>query len=124
MFSHLSPEYLGAWLDYLLGLLHPGGHLVITTRGREFVDTLARDEREGRLSDVARLLPPSAELLDRYEKGLLQFYPTGGGGELSSGFYGEAIVPRGYFEDRYGQALRAFVEHVPHISQAIVVLQK
>ena len=40
VFSHLSEPYTRAWLDYLLMLLRPGGHLVFTTRGRHFINDL------------------------------------------------------------------------------------
>ena len=41
VFSHLSEPYSRAWLDYLLTLLRPGGHLVLTTLGEDFITDLA-----------------------------------------------------------------------------------
>lgn len=120
VFSHLSPEIAAAWLDYLLEQLAPKGCLIVTTRGKAFIEGLERRQE----SDFARLFPPAREVYQRYKEGTYQFYPTGGGGELSSNFYGEAIIPHGYFKDRYGTQLIEFNEAVPRVDQAVIILKK
>lgn len=97
---------------------------MLTTRGHDFMNGLETLRREKPTSYLTELLPPPEELFDRYEKGQYQFYPTGGGGELSSDFYGESIIPRSYFDDHYGSGLIDFTEKVPYVDQAVVVLQK
>jgi SAM-dependent methyltransferase len=121
VFSHLSEEYLRAWIDYLLGCLRPGGYFVFTTRGTQFIDQL---EHQRVASHLAKMLPNPQEVRSRHMKGELQFYPTGGGGELTSEFYGEAFIPRKYIEDHYGAELVAFTEDVAHVDQAVVVLRR
>jgi hypothetical protein len=123
VFSHLSQKSCDAWITYLLNLLHPGGLLIITTRGRAFMNDRANELLEKRKSHLADYLPLPAELWDRYEKGQFQFYSTGVGGELSSEF-GEAIIPRSYFEENYGATLVDFTEDVSYVDQAVVVLQR
>jgi hypothetical protein len=114
---------LRAWLDYLTGLLLPGGHLILTTRGRRFIDFIDRRRQHGNFSELVRSLPPPEEMRGRYERGEFQFYPTGGGGELTSDFYGETLIPRHYFETNYQSMLVQFTEEVQNVPQAIVVLK-
>ena len=64
-------------LDYLITCLRPGGHLVITTRGHQFIDGLKRRHSEGIVDDLTKNLPNPEEVSARYAKGEFQFYPTG-----------------------------------------------
>jgi len=111
-------------LDYLITCLRPGGHLVITTRGHQFIDGLKRRHSEGIVDDLTKNLPNPEEVSARYAKGEFQFYPTGGGGELDSDFYGETLIPRVYFEKKYGSQLVNFTEDVENVDQAVVALRK
>ena len=124
VFSHLSPGATRAWLDYLISLLRPGGWLVITTMAGAFLDHLAGQGRESLTSEYAGLLPSPEVMRDRYEQGEVQFYPTGGGGELSASFYGISLLPRRYFTENYGANLVDFTEDVPRVNQAVVALRK
>lgn len=126
VFSHLSEPFLRAWLTYLMDCLRPQGHLVITTRGRQFIDQLEQVYREpfSLHSYLREKLPSPAEVRKRYLKGEFQFYPTGGGEELASDFYGEALIPREYFEINYPSALVDFTEEVLDVDQAVVVLKR
>jgi methyltransferase family protein len=124
VFSHLSEHFLRSWLDYLLGLLAPGGHLVFTTRGCKFIELVERRRQKGNFSAWEQSLPHADEMRARHASGAFQFYPAGGGSELTSDFYGEALVPRRYFEAHYGAALIQFTEQVENVPQAVVVLRK
>jgi len=126
VFSHLSEQFLRAWLTYLMGCLRPGGHLVFTTRGRQFIDQLEQVHREAFSihSYLREKLPPPQEVRERYLKGEFQFYPTGEGDELTSDFYGEALIPPRYIETNYRSALVDFTEEVPDVDQSVVVLKK
>jgi hypothetical protein len=123
VFSHLSPRATDAWLDYLSACLLPGGSLVITTRGRAFIDYLASVPVDSLRTTFGGALPAVKEIDDRYRNGHFQFYPSGGGGALTSDFYGEAIIPKAYFVARFGSDLIAFSEAVPHVDQAVVVIR-
>ncbi len=122
--SHLSPGATRAWLDYLIGLLRPGGWWVITTMAGAFLDHLAGQGRGALLSEYGGLFPAPEVMQARYGQGEVQFYPTGGGGELASSFYGIALLPRRYFLENYGGILVDFTEDVPRVNQAVVALRK
>ena len=124
VFSHLSEQFLRAWLTYLMESLRPGGFLVFTTRGHQFINDIESLYRENSSSSLREKLPHHEEVRARYIKGEFQFYPTGGGDELNSDCYGETLVPRSYIEANYRSVLVDFTEEVPDVDQSIVVLQK
>jgi hypothetical protein len=133
VFSHLSEKSFQDWVAYLLSCLKPNGYLVFTTRGYQFIAQIEQLHREkaaspnllqdhfGRLREQ---LPLPEVLRERQAKGQFQFYPIGGAGELTSDFYGEAFIPRSYFEARYREQLKDFNEAVPDVDQSVVVLRK
>jgi 2-polyprenyl-3-methyl-5-hydroxy-6-metoxy-1,4-benzoquinol methylase len=136
VFSHLSERYSRAWLDYLLTLLQPGGHLVFTTRGRRFIvdqesiRAQSIDFIKSQTPDVAEYLrrlrenfPDPAILRHRYAAGEFQFYHVGHG-ELIDECTGETLIPRSYFEAHYGPYFVSFDEDVPNVDQSVVVLKK
>lgn len=133
VFSHLSEPYFREWITYLMDALPPTAHIVFTTRGRQFIDSVEQLQREtlppaGVLRDhlmkLQRQLPPAGELRRRYLNDEFQFYPIGGAGELTPDFFGEAFIPRGYLEKAYGPVLIHFTEDVPDVDQSVVVLHK
>ncbi len=69
-------------------------------------------------------LPHYDEIRLRYDKGEFQFYPTGGGGELSSDFYGETIIPKSYMQQKFPVEFLNFTENRQFIDQAVIVLKK
>jgi hypothetical protein len=130
VFSHLSESAANAWIEYFAEMLHPGGTLVITTRGRDYIGMLAR-LRHAKLSDhhrkrLLQLAPPQAEIETKYASGEFVFFPTGGGGQLTDDFYGEAMISPAYAErfTRYGFDLSGFHENVPLVDQSVVVLTR
>jgi hypothetical protein len=132
VFSHLSEEYAREWIDYLMRQLKPGGYLVFTTRGDFFIDFLEQLQAKDDLEDDAvpehktalkQQLPAAGEIRRRHQQGEFQFYPTGGAGELSSDFFGQAFIPQSYIEQAYGSSLVEFTETVPGVDQSVVVLQ-
>jgi 2-polyprenyl-3-methyl-5-hydroxy-6-metoxy-1,4-benzoquinol methylase len=137
VFSHLSEPYARAWVDYLMKLLQPGGHLVFTTRGERFISDLVNilaqsddfinsQKTAGAGKYLQRLReasPDPAIIRRRFEAGEFQFFPIGHG-ELNEDCAGETIIPRGYFEVHYGQDLAGFNEDVPNVDQSVVVLKK
>lgn len=133
VFSHLSEDYLHAWITYLMDWLRPNGYLVFTTRGHQFIDYVEQLQRKtsplhGILQEhqtrLQQRLPAAQELRRRHMSGEFQFYPLGGAGELTPDFFGETFIPRSYLERSYGSALIDFTEDVPDVDQSVVVLQK
>lgn len=125
VFSHLSEEYLERWLGYFHSRLAPGGRIIFTSRAEAHLAYL-RDLREREPSHPHLLLMPELEEIEaRFRAGEFQFYPMGGGGELSSQFYGEAFIPVDYLEKlarRLGLKLESRSEEVPGIDQTVFVL--
>jgi SAM-dependent methyltransferase len=131
VFSHLSEDAAHRWVAYLGGLLRPGGLLIVTTRGRAFIESL-RAIREDLPDDPYRRLlaeraPRQAELERRYAAGEFVYFAVGhAGSELADDFYGEALIPPGYARrfESYGLTLRSFREDLPEVDQPAIVLQR
>ena len=124
VFSHLNEQYFREWIDYFFTRLKPGGHIIITTRGAKFIQNLHRSYRTDPNQPLFEKLPNPNEIEARYQNGELQFYPTGGGGELSLDFYGETIIPKSYFELHFPNTFISFTESVSQVDQSVVVLKK
>lgn len=101
VFSHLSEKVCSDWLRYFAKLLIPGGRLFITTRGRSHINYLETlSQTNSSLALLGRLPKPDV-IRDRQANGVFQFYPGGGGRELTTDFFGEAWIPPGWLEERY-----------------------
>jgi len=128
VFSHLKEPFLKSWLSYFQRILLPSGRLIITSRGSAFINYLEkRASKKMSAESVLQFLPPIPEVRAKFEAGEFQFYPTGGGGELSPDFYGEAFIPRKYAEYLAGEIgfrLIRFTEEVPHVDQSIIIFEK
>jgi len=133
VFSHLSEEYFRSWTDYLLSVLRPGGYLAFTTRGRFFIEHLAKLHNdkgphpkmlEEHIRRLREDMPEPDVIRHRYLNGSFQFYPVGGAGELTKDFFGETFIPRGYMEQNFGPLLVDFNDDVPSVDQSVVVLRK
>lgn len=143
VFSHLSEAACSDWFAELSRVLVPGGKLVITTRGRQQIRYLRRLRRREQLYAPLRTLlgrpiapytrtlldalPPPDTIERHYNAGRFQFYPTGGGGELSEAFYGETWIPRAWLEDQlnvFGFDRCEFFTEFATIDQCVCVLTK
>jgi 2-polyprenyl-3-methyl-5-hydroxy-6-metoxy-1,4-benzoquinol methylase len=137
VFSHLSESYTRAWLDYLLTLLRPGGHLIFTTRDGRFItdlraikaqpDDYVNSQKAASANEYLQVLrrtfPDPAIIEDRFAAGEFQFYPVGHA-ELPEDCTGETLIPRSYLERHYSRYLAAFNDDVPNVDQTVVVLKK
>jgi hypothetical protein len=130
VFSHLSETVALQWMEYFADRLEPGGHFIFTTRGKQYLADLRRlrmhppeDEHQIRMMAVA---PPQEEIETRYAAGEFVFFGTGGGGELTDDFYGEAIISEAWLRvtARLGFSSCVLRENVPDVDQAVVILQK
>jgi len=134
VFSHLNaPPHL-AWAQEIHRILKPGGYTCVTVQRRAFI-SLCREYRDGSKpmqNNWHKLLSGAfldeADCLKRYDAGELVFdYSTGGAG-LTNDVYGDAIVPKAFFEKhwtRLGFRLVDFFEPPSNIhAQARVLLQK
>lgn len=142
VFSHLSEAALVGWLRHLGELLVPGGTFIFTTRGEQQIDSIRRLRRLAPLKamrallggarnehddNLVRLLPHPDEIERRYHNGELQFYPTGGGGELSEQFYGETWIPEVWLKELHralGFSRCEFFTEFDTVNQCVFVLEK
>lgn len=100
VFSHLSEKCHMAWAQEFGRILKPGGYVCLTTENRAFID-ICREYREGKREiksswhrDLARSFDdPNAG--DLYDQGEFLY-------QRGSDSYGDAIVPRPFFERKWG----------------------
>jgi SAM-dependent methyltransferase len=134
VFSHLSPENHLAWAQEFARITKPGGYVCVTTRPRRHIDLCesyrlaASNDDGGHVGTLGRFFK-EPDCKDRYDAGEFLFEPTGGANQaLARWSYGEAIVPRQFFEDRWQRFGFEFVswdEGPPDVSgQCIVILRK
>ena len=130
VFSHLSERAHLRWIEEFARILKPGGVLLVTTRGRDFI-ALCHSLRGRTGGDPYRELLASAFPDPRaanaaYDAGSFIYvaYPP----ELASygPDYGEALVPRSYVERAWSPwlTLRDFVDDRARLQQAMFVMQK
>jgi methyltransferase family protein len=125
VFSHLPEEAARRWLAFLGGHLAFDGTLVLTTRGRRFIERLRSLEREPPTDDSLRRLlraaSPVTATARAHEAGRFVFIDTEVGQH-----YGEALIPEEYARRHVpdGLELTCFLDvGGPEIDQAILVFE-
>jgi SAM-dependent methyltransferase len=131
VFSHLSEEMHNKVLAELSRLLKPGGLLVVTTRGREFIEACAAMRKHVDLSSLhpgprssAGAFPETQEALLRYDRGDYCFTPLVHEGEWA--YWGEAAISKNYVLKNWGYGL-TFLDYIHDrnlCSQDVVVMKK
>lgn len=127
VFSHLSESACNNWLRHFADLLVPGGKLIITTRGESHINYLEASLKTDSPNQLLDFLPAPEIIRNEYERGVFQFYPVGGGGELSKDFYGESWIPRQWLEERHvslGFSACEFHREFKAVDQCVFVLTK
>ncbi len=133
VFSHLSESFACENLKDFNRMLKPGGVVAFTTRGQQHLDFLREKlagpntDRSGHLFEAIQTLP-NLDLIEKTIKaGEYQFFPTGGGGELSSQFYGETWIGEGWVKKNYRnlgyKKYEMFPEH-GSVDQVTFILHK
>jgi hypothetical protein len=130
VFSHLSEQVALQWMEYFAAHLEPGGYFIFTTRGKQYLADLRHlrmhPPEDAHQTRMMTLAPPQDEIESRYAAGEFVFFGTGGGGELTDDFYGEAIIPEAWLRvtARMGFSSCVLHENVPGVDQAVVILEK
>jgi ubiquinone/menaquinone biosynthesis C-methylase UbiE len=132
VFSHLSPKAHLAWRDEFARVLKPRALVFITTQALWFLDN-CRDFREHPEKQVSgwhvglanSFVDYDAEV-EAYERGELLYAPNGGGPELDAEYYGDAVVPRQYFEEHWGPSfeLVEFITDRSRFEQAVCIMRR
>jgi ubiquinone/menaquinone biosynthesis C-methylase UbiE len=132
VFSHLSPTAHLAWKTEFARVMKPGGLLFITTQARWFIDYCEdlRDHPEKVTSYWHELLFKSFRDFDaclaRYDRGEFLYAPNGGGASLAPEYYGDAVVPRDYFEREWGSNFEVldFIAERSQCEQAVAIMRR
>jgi hypothetical protein len=146
VFSHLSEKAARNWITDIGLRLVSGGKLFITTRGKdhlagvrhmksqtpgtvEKLKSLARRAlgKSDHVEAIRTRLPSAGTIEQLLNEGIFQFYPTGGGGELSDSFYGEAWMPERWVREKcksLGFSSYEFQPESAGIDQCVIVLTK
>lgn len=131
VFSHLSETSSRQALRDFSRMLKKGGIAAITTRGRQHLDFLRNisltSKTSGHLAHVSQVLPDWDVMERGFDKGEYQFFPTGGGGELSSDFYGEAWIGKNWIKANLSELGYTNYEIFPEkgsIDQVTFILHK
>jgi SAM-dependent methyltransferase len=131
VFSHLSPPTHVAWSEEFARVVKPGGLVFITTQARWFIDYCKTFRENPDTIDsvwhqqLAGAFLDYDESVECYDRGELLYAPTGGAGQ-SGAFYGEAVVPRGFFESQWGPHFEVvdFIADRSLCPQAVAVLRR
>ena len=130
---HLSPRAHDDWRKELARVMAPGGIAFITTQPRSFLDRCQsmRDHPEEATTDWYKKLQESfidhEDAVRRYEAGEFLVEATSSAGSaLDRGLYGEAVVPRNQFVERWNPdfELLDFIDDTARAQQAVAVLRR
>ena len=132
VFSHLSPAAHRAWRAEFARVMKPGGLIFITTQARWFIDNCQRlrDNPAEVTSYWHELLAKSFidydESLARYDRGDFVYAANGGGPSLPPEFYGDAVVPRGFFEAEWSDEFEVlqFIADHQRFEQAVAIMRR
>jgi len=117
VFSHLSEDAHRKWLAEFKRILVPGGVLIATTRGREFI-IHCRDSRVGTdLTSITRHLPglfvDTNDALSRYDNGGFCFDSSREGYGEWSDWLGETCIPKPYVMTHWP----AYFDHLDYVDE-------
>lgn len=130
VFSHLSEAIHIKWVEELSRILKPGGILIVTVWGRNFLEFCQSLRGQNHEFDWYKALANSfldteAAFAD-YDNGKFLYSATGGGPALPASFYGEAVISPGYVKREWAKYLTFcdFVDDPAKFNQAVIVMQK
>ncbi len=130
VFSHLAEHASLSWIKEFSRLLSPGGVIVVTTEGRDFIELCrslrGREHEFGWYNALANSFVDPDAAYAAYDAGQYLYSGTGGGAVRPADFYGEALIPKGYVETHWTPYLNLvdFVDNRSVLTQALIVMQK
>ena len=113
-------------------MVRSGGLVFVTTQAVWFFDNCLslREHPEYVSSEwhesLAKSFLDHDDSVRRYQAGEFLYSATGGGPSLKPEYYGEAVVPRDYFEREWGEhfELIDFIADRPRFEQAVAILRR
>jgi len=130
VFSHLAEPVHIKWVEEFSRILKPGGILVVTVWGRNFIEFCRSLRGQSHSSPwynaLANSFSDTEAALADYDSGKFLYSSTGGGDTRDASFDGEAVIPPGYVKREWTKyfAFCDFVDDPARLSQALIVMQK
>jgi SAM-dependent methyltransferase len=131
VFSHLSLIAHVAWKEEFTRVMKPGGLVFITLQARWFLDKCQELRDNPDLVNsvwhelLAQCFVDHEDALARYDRGEFLYAPNPRATDNGK-FYGDAVVPYGYFESTWSDSFEMldFVADPSQFEQAIVVMRR
>jgi SAM-dependent methyltransferase len=130
VFSHLSERAANLWIEELTRVLKPGGHIIITTQGRTFIDFCKNMRNKQSASaweqSLANSFVNEAGFFKKYDNGEFLYAANGGGEALPDDIYGDTLIPYKYVKKNWTSKLQLmdFVDDREKLPQAYMVFKK
>ncbi len=122
VFSHLSAPLADAWVHEFARVLKPGGILIVTSRGRSFIDFVVRARAEGHDWTPRACYDPAAAYR-AFDAGQVVFDGTSREVVRDASFYGHALIPVAHVLGWPLRLLEYAEELCPGAHQTYFVLQ-
>jgi SAM-dependent methyltransferase len=133
VFSHLPEDLATSWMNEFKRVLKPGGVVIVTVQGREFLSYVDRLRNEPGFADPDfawhNLLKEAWTDIDAtykaYDDGEYLYSANGGGYPEYGVVYGDALIPEGYVRSKWSSILECVLFEQPgRLSQGVTVLRK
>jgi SAM-dependent methyltransferase len=124
VFSHLSEEMHKSWLPELRRILRPGGLLIATTRGREFIEQSAAPRKSENIDSTLTVFPNTQQSLSDFDSGRYCFSQIVHEGEWS--YWGETAIPKAYVQSNWTEwfTFLDYIDDRDRCSQNVIVMSK
>jgi SAM-dependent methyltransferase len=129
VFSHLPEEMHWALLKEFRRLLVPGGMLIATTWGREFIEYCDSIRKDPKLEEKSAWQKVLAARIFKNQHAALSAYDTENfcfESHDGQGRYGEACIPKGYVQRRWPEILEMcdYIDDRKAYVQNVIVARK
>ncbi len=104
VFTHLPEKLNLHWMKELARTSRRGCIFCLTLESRSFIDkikTVPPNSDNAWLLSLSRYASMANELYQKYDDGKIAYLPTGGGDNLTTDVYGDAIVPIAYIKNNW-----------------------
>ncbi len=106
VFTHLPENVHLHWMKELARVSKSGAIFCLTLEPRFFIDRIKNANKEPGnvfLQGLAQYAPNINDLYEKFDHGEISYLTTGGGDNLTSDVYGDAIVPPSFIETRWSE---------------------
>lgn len=128
VFTHLPEKVNLHWMKELARVSKPGAVFCLTLEPRFFIDRIKHANGESGnvfLQGLARYAPNINELYEKFDHGEISYLATGGGDNLTTDVYGDAIVPLSFIETNWNEffeviSYKDFPDKIWHQARLVV----